>query len=335
MLARCILCFTASIFVAMVQPAWTRALSKEIPEGPISQAPPSYKVNVVREIDHVGAPFTQGLEISADGKHLVETSGSYPPGTDSFIRLVDPADGKTVHSLKDGLDSRFAEGIVQASNGHFFMSTYENRKALEYDQDLKFIGEHDYPEMGWGLTRSPTGSSFLATNGTEFLMTLEANTFKLLEAKPVMCMGRSVTGLNELEMVDNFMGKGPTLLGNVYGSRLVLAVNPKTAHCTGVFSLEGLGVTEANEGSGFHVANGLAYNKTSNTLYVTGKNWDKMYEVSLSVDTTDIAAAVPGLKSFVKSHPGGSKTVLLQINPGGDSAEPNKKQSTKNILMRS
>lgn len=290
------------------------------PRAPlVVPSPRSYRLEVLRTFPHQGAPFTQGLEISGDGQHLLESSGSYPPGTESFVRLIDPATGKTVQSLTDGVSGRFAEGITQGQNGHFYMSTYLDQKMIEYSHDLKLIGEHAYPGMGWGLTRTTDGSSFLATNGTEYIMTLQKGDFKVINTKVATCLGKRVSGLNELEMVDNFLGRGPTLLGNLYLSRLVLAIDPATGHCTGVFDLGGLGKRDSGEAAGFHAANGIAHNKTSGTTFLTGKNWDQMFEVRVRPDSKADALAI--LSSHLQSaasflHQG---PAILEVSSDGDS----------------
>lgn len=285
-------------------------------DGP---SPKNFRVEVLRTITHEGQPFTQGLEIHSNGKHLIETSGSYPPGTESFVRIVDPLTGQTLHKLKDGLENRFVEGIVQDHDGHWFASTYMDNRAIEYSPDLQMIQEHVYPGTGWGLTRTHDGGSWLATNGSEYLMTLNKKTFHVQDTKVVTCLGKRVEGLNELEIVDDFMGMGPALVGNVYLSRLVLALNPATAECIGVFNLDGLGGVQTDESAGFHVANGIAYNKTSGTFYVTGKNWDQMFEVRLLEDPA--YESLPKLTRFLQFRRAedASKAMLLQVSPGGDS----------------
>jgi glutamine cyclotransferase len=303
--------------LASVEQRWARALSANVP----STTPPleSYAVQTIRVIPHVGEPFTQGLEITDDGKYLVETSGSYPVGTESFVRLVNPSTGETIRSLKDGVNGKFAEGIVQIpSSRHWFVSTYMDKKVVEYDEDLNFVVDHDFPWMGWGLTRSADGAAFLATNGSEYLMKLNPTTFETLDTKVVTCFGKRVVGLNELEMVDNFMGHGPTLLGNVYLTRLVLAVDPDTARCRGVFHLESLGDKQDNENAGFHVANGLAYNKTSGTLFVTGKNWKEMFEIRLNPDPENVASEMLSNR-LVQVRPVSLQAVNMEVSPGADS----------------
>lgn len=271
------------------------------------EAPPTaYEVTTLRQFDHVGAPWTQGLEFSADGK-LVETSGDYPSGSGSFVRILDPESGTPQRLISDGLknkhgDNLFIEGIVERG-GHWFATTYEDNVAIEYDKNFQLVGSHHYPTVGWGLTLGPDGESYLVTNGTEYVMSLGTGDWKIKETKVANCMGKRVSGLNELEMVQDFDGAGPTLLGNVINTRLVLAMDPKTLSCTGVFHLEDLEQPEPLESRGYHVANGIAYNKKTGSFFVTGKNWRSMFEIKVSKPRPDSklsAAFLPG------RHSGGS-----------------------------
>merc|ERR1711862_839528 len=116
-----------------------------------------------------------------------------------------------------GIGSSFIEGIVQRGpEGHWFASVYqEPRSTLEYDQNFNYVRKHPYHFDGWGLTRSVDGASFLATNGSSSVMTLASDgSFNLKEAKQATCLGKPVPALNELEMVPDFLGQGPALLGN-------------------------------------------------------------------------------------------------------------------------
>jgi len=259
-----------------------------------------YDVTTLRQFEHVGAPWTQGLEFSADGK-LVETSGDYPPGSGSFVRLLDPESGKPQQVISDGLKdehgkSLFIEGIVERG-GHWFATTYEDQLAIEYDKNFQHVASHYYPNVGWGLTLGPGGESFLVTNGSEYVMSLGTKDWQIKDTKVAHCMGKRVKGLNELEMVEDFDGSGPALLGNVINTRLVLALDPKTFACTGVFHLEELENREPLEERGYHVANGIAYNKKTGTFFVTGKNWRSMFEIRVSkprAGSKRTAAFLPG-----------------------------------------
>lgn len=259
--------------------------------------PVIYSVHPMREMDHVGAPFTQGLEFTEDGERLIETSGSYPAGTQSFVRTLDPETGEVLVSTQEGLDhaaqpgGRFIEGIVQLEAGagsHWFASTYEDHTAVEYDSEFNQVDEHPYPYEGWGFSRNADRTAFLATNGSSHIMELTPGTFEVESVKTATCYGRTVSGINELEMVHDFQGSGqPALLGNVYMTRIVVALDPATMNCIGLLHLEGLGDVQDNESVGFHVANGIAFNRHTGTYIMTGKNWRKMFEVRLEEESPE------------------------------------------------
>lgn len=252
----------------------------------IFQGAPEFTVTVLRKLPHVDQPFTQGLEFMEDGM-LVETSGAYPPPTKSHIRIVDPSTGEVTAQIdQDNLTTVFAEGIARMASGHWVMSTWMDKKALEYDEDLKFVKEHPYPKEGWGFARNLVGNdtTMLATDGSAKLITLEFSSeegFVVKKEQPITCAGEEVTGMNELEMVEDFLGYGPALLGNIYMTRTVLAINPANGTCFGSLNLQGLESEKTIESSGGHVANGIAYNRENDTFFMTGKNWDYIYEVKI------------------------------------------------------
>lgn len=252
--------------------------------------PMDFGVKVVREMQHAGKPWTQGLEFTEEGDAVIETSGSFPPGTASFVRMLDAQTGRELSKTTAGFDHganghpRFAEGITQLGSGpdsHWFASTYTDNVVVEYDQDFKMVAEHQFPFEGWGLVRNADSTAFFATNGSAHVMELAPDNFAVKSVKTARCHNQDVPEINELEMVQNFMGRGPALLGNVMGTRLVIVLDPSSMHCIGAFHLEILGNVQKAESFGLHVANGIAFNKQTGNYIVTGKNWDRMYEISL------------------------------------------------------
>jgi len=239
-------------------------------------------VTTLAELPHVDLPFTQGLEMHPRQGLLVETSGSYPENQLSYVRLVNTTDGSTVR--KTPLQApTFIEGITRR-NGRWFASTWRDKHALEFDDDLNLIGTHTYEHEGWGLARALGADAFLATNGSDKLLTLAPGSFELQGARRATCFGRPLGGLNELELVEDFRGTGPRLLGNVINTRLVVILDPQTAACTGVFHLRGLEAESLQESMGYHIANGIAYDKATGEFWVTGKNWRSLFRIRLSSD---------------------------------------------------
>eukprot|EP00927_Polykrikos_kofoidii_P034994 TRINITY_DN29578_c0_g1_i1.p1 TRINITY_DN29578_c0_g1~~TRINITY_DN29578_c0_g1_i1.p1 ORF type:complete len:326 (-),score=43.62 TRINITY_DN29578_c0_g1_i1:251-1207(-) len=246
--------------------------------------PTNYAMTIVKKLPHVGKPWTQGLEFASDGM-LVETCGDYPPGVGSSIRKLDPATGQVRQTVTDGLAGKFVEGIA-SMGGHWFVSTWHDSIAFEYDANLQLLGSHKYPFDGWGLATSPDGLSFLATNGTNKLLKLKKGTFELESMSNITCLGRPVQGLNELELVQSFFGGSAALLGNVMNTRIVMVLDPVSSQCMGVLDLTSLETPQPNENQGFHVANGIAFSEKRGTFFLTGKNWDWIYEVRIAASNT-------------------------------------------------
>lgn len=295
-----------SIFHAVIG-AWRPATQASFLEasgsrGPsCDQRPATFKVEALRQLPHDGLPFTQGLEFNNQDQ-LVETSGSFPAGTRSYIRGVDPATGNTLWRTEAGLDGAFIEGITRfGSDGHWFSTVYQTpHRTLEYDSNFNFVQSHPYYLDGWGFSRSLDGAYFLATNGSSLVMQLEPNTFEIIGAKHATCRCQNVPALNELELVHNFMNMGPALLGNVYTSRVVLALDLDTMECIGAFNLNSLNETISDtESAGFHVANGIAYRGSQDTYFLTGKNWNSMFEVRLEEDGQDQMSTISLLDDWL------------------------------------
>lgn len=268
----------------------------------------SYAVTVLKEFPHEGAPWIQGLEFTGDGKQLVEAVGAYPSDTHSFVRFIDPETGKTTKTVTEGFENVFLEGIsafqTEAGREHWLATTYTNKAVLELDENLEIVKQNPYPLEGWGLSRGVDGAHLLATDGSATLTTLDRATKSVSSTKVVECLGKQVKGVNELEYVENFMGQGPRLLGNVMNTRTILVMDPETAKCTGSFNLMEVSEPyEEDEKTGFHVANGIAYSKHKNTFFVTGKNWKKMFEISLAEETGDAGQSAELLSKHLSSAP--------------------------------
>lgn len=281
--------------------------------------PQGFRVTKLRSMPHEDKPFTQGLELYEPGK-LVETSGSYPDGTLSFIRVVDIETGAVLNQTSAGLTKYFIEGITRTDDG-WLATTYNSRKAVKYDHHFNTVAELEYPSEGWGFSRSHDRTKFFATNGSEFVLELDPKTLKLQRERPAKCLGKEIRGLNELEMVDDFFGLGPTLLGNLYETRLVIGLNPDTLECNSIFHLGDLEHVTPDESSGHHVANGITYLPDSGKLLVTGKNWDSMFEISLTKDEVAGSEAVSKLQSWL------SPAGFLQVPRKARSQVPRKARS--------
>lgn len=223
-----------------------------------------YKPKVVAEYPHDVAAYTQGLFFH-DGT-LYETTGQY--GT-STIRTVDLATGQPIVEKK--LNRKyFGEGSA-ILNGDLFVLTWTNKVAFRYDAaTLNYKQTLSYPREGWGLTTD--GKQLIASDGTTYLYFLDEN-LKMKSKLQVTLNGKPLRNLNELEWID---GK---IWANVYLTDMIVIIDPKSGKVEGTVDCTGL-LPNALYTSATDVLNGIAQDAAGH-IYLTGKNWPRMYRIEL------------------------------------------------------
>jgi len=226
--------------------------------------PVNYKIKVVKEYNHDSRAYTQGLFF--EGGKLYESTGQY--GESSF-RVVDLASGKVKRKLDFG-DKYFAEGSVML-DGKLYILTWMNKVAFVYDAaSLKYEKTYVYPREGWGITTD--GKQLIASDGSSRLYFLDKE-FKLKKSITVKLNGRAIRYLNELEWVD---GK---IWANVYMTDSILIINPSDGEVEGIVDCSGLLPSKLRRPD-TDVLNGIAVSEDGK-IYLTGKNWPRLYEVRL------------------------------------------------------
>lgn len=223
-----------------------------------------YRPKVVKEYPHDVAAYTQGLFFH-DGI-LYETTGQY--GT-STIRTVDLATGQPIVEKK--LNRKyFGEGSA-ILNGDLFVLTWTNKVAFRYDaKTLNYKQTLSYPREGWGLTTD--GKRLIASDGTSTLYFLDEN-LKTQGKLQVTLNGKPLRNLNELEWID---GK---IWANVYLTDMIVIIDPKSGKVEGALDCTGL-LPNSLYTSATDVLNGIALD-ASGHIYLTGKNWPRMYQIEL------------------------------------------------------
>lgn len=224
-----------------------------------------YKLKIEKEYPHDTASYTQGLFF--DGGKFYESTGQYGEST---FRIVDLETGNALKKL-DFAPKYFAEGSV-ILNGKLFILTWTNKVAFVYDAEtLEYLQTYSYPREGWGLTTD--GTSLIASNGSNRLFFMD-ETFKVTRTVDVTRDGRPMRNLNELEWID---GK---IWANVYTSDLILIINPDTGAVEATVDCSGL-LPRRLRTSRTDVLNGIAQDPATGKIYLTGKYWPRLYEVSL------------------------------------------------------
>ena len=224
-----------------------------------------YRLEVVNTYPHDTESYTQGLFFH-DGQ-MYESTGVKGKST---FRMVDVETGKALKRL-DFDKSYFVEGSTIFA-GNLYILTWESKVAFVYDAEtLEYKSSWKYPREGWGLTTD--GMQLIASDGSSTLYFMDEN-FKFDHKIRVTHNGRPVNWLNELEYIDG------RIWANVYTTDEIVIINPKNGEVEGLIDCRGL-LPKALHTSDTDVLNGIAYNSKDEKIYLTGKNWSRMYEVKL------------------------------------------------------
>lgn len=224
-------------------------------------------VKVVKTMPHDDQAFTQGLYFQ-DG-HLFEGTGEEGA---SGIRKVKIEDG-TVVQQQDLAPPYFGEGIVGWKD-KIYQLTWKDGKGFIYGAgDFAEKGSFSYSGEGWGLTHD--GKRLIMSDGSASLRFLDPETMQQTGTLAVTANGCPVEKLNELEWVDG------EIYANIWQTDLIARIDPKTGHVIGFLDVTALGPPAPGRDD---VANGIAWDGAGKRLFVTGKNWPQLYEVTAGDD---------------------------------------------------
>ena len=243
----------------------TKTLRTETPAA-TPAAPRTYTYRVIESYPHSTDSYTQGL-LFADGV-MWEGTGEYGH---SRLQRIDLETGRTdvVATLPR---SEFGEGIALL-DGKIYQLTWENNKAYVYDAATgRQLRTFAYAGEGWGLTTD--GEKLYMSDGTANIYTLDPATFKREKRTTVTLRGETLNFLNELEWID---GK---IWANVYTTDQIVIIDPATGAVEGIVDLTGL-LPEEDVTPATDVLNGIAYDAAGGRIFVTGKNWNKLFEIEI------------------------------------------------------
>ena len=227
---------------------------------------PMYGYQIARVYPHDPKAFTQGLQY-VDGV-LYEGTGQVGQ---SSIRRVELATGKVLQR-RDVPAPHFGEGITVWKNDLIEL-TWQTHVAFVYDRaTFQPKKQFTYPGEGWGLTQDATG--LIMSDGSDELRVLDPVTFAERRRIKVTAAGAPLRNLNELEYV-----KGE-IFANVWQTDYVARIAPDTGKVGAYIDLRGL-LTPA-ERANTDVLNGIAYDAGHDRLFVTGKWWPKLFEITLT-----------------------------------------------------
>jgi len=287
---------------------WSSSSAAQDPVPPEIIPAEALTVEVLNVYPHDSNAFTQGL-LWHEGR-LYESTGQRGEST---LREVDLTTGEVIRSigvhryLHELLDrdpirlqtSRdyFAEGLALV-NGRLWQLTWTSGDGFIYDlETFERLETFHYQGQGWGLCYD--GDRLYMSDSTQFLAIRDPQTFELIERLLVTVNGQPLQQqlLNELECVGDYV------YANLWQTDFIAQIDKRNGAVVGLIDASGL-LTEDDmlqlPGTRFDeetgeirrsnsaVLNGIAYNPESDTFYITGKDWPKLFEVRF------IPAEIPG-----------------------------------------
>jgi glutamine cyclotransferase len=230
--------------------------------------PKVYTYKIINEYPHDITSYTQGLEFFNDT--LYESTGQLK---ESKLRKIDYKSGDVVKNINLA-DEYFGEGLTILDN-KVYQLTWQKGTGFVYDVntfDKLSSFKYGNSKEGWGLCSHD--NTIYKSDGTEKIWLLNKDTLIEEDHIQVYTNKGKIVGINEMEWIN---GK---IYANRYQKNGVAIINPKNGAVEGVIDFTPL-KAKVSQHKGLDVLNGIAYNPATKTIFVTGKRWDKLFEVEI------------------------------------------------------
>lgn len=232
--------------------------------GPVTATRLNWRV--MGSYAHDPRAFTQGL---------VWYDGGFYEGTGlegkSSLRRVEFPSGRVVKNQPLSRNV-FGEGVALAGD-KLYQLTWQSHIGYVYDRDtFKLIREFNYPNEGWGLTYN--GQYLIQSDGTDVLTYLDLQSMQAIGHCKVTMNGAPLQNLNELEWIDG------EIWANVWQKDIIVRIDPASGQVKSYLDLTGLLPPSARTGNE-DVLNGIAYDEKGKRLFITGKQWPRLFEIKV------------------------------------------------------
>ncbi len=250
---------------------------KDDPETVVAEgipAPTIINATVKSVYEHDVAALTQGLEFYKGV--LFESTGDYE---NSSLRKTDFKTGKVLEKFMMGSKEIFGEGITILKDT-IYQLTWQNNIVNVYDAKNinKIVKTFKWPNEGWGITNN--GTDLIISTGSANIYFVNPTDFRVKTTVVVEDNEGVVDRINELEYIDGFIYANRYLENNY-----LLKIDPSSGHVLGKILIPNLEEQyfkgKLANPKDIEVLNGIAYDSTTKKLYITGKHWPKLFEVSL------------------------------------------------------
>lgn len=237
-----------------------------------SPQPQTVIPRIVAEYPHDAKAYTQGLLFDSEGK-LYESTGEYGQ---SSLRLVDPVTGVVERSVSLP-DLYFGEGLALVGDSLLYQLTWQEQRCFVYRKsDFRQVGMFAYSGEGWGLAPNEIGDSLYMSDGSAWVRVLDPKDFSQGRRFQVQDNNGPVLDINELEWI------GGRLWANLYLTDKIAVIDAQTGYVTHYIDCSAL-ETRISHRRDTDVFNGIACDPVTGRIFVTGKKWDKLFEIKVAL----------------------------------------------------
>lgn len=237
---------------------------------------PVYGYEVLKTYPHDEKAFTQGLFFH--NGFLYESTGQEGR---SQIRKVEIETGKVLQKWDLPRDE-FGEGATLIGD-KIYMITWQDGAGRVFNlADFKLLKEFSYLGEGWGLAND--GTNLIMSQGTHVLKFINPENFQQIKTMPIMREdGRPLMNINELEFVKGeiwaniWHSEKPDILGK---PNHIARIDLESGKLAGWINLDGISPDDQRRDSE-NTLNGIAYDAGGDRIFVTGKQWKKLYEIKI------------------------------------------------------
>ena len=235
-----------------------------------ANVPELYTYEILNTYPHDPTSYTQGLEFY--NGELYESTGQRKQ---SKLRKVNFETGEVLKNIN--LDNAFFGEGITLLNDKIYQLTWEAGMGFVYNVNtFEKLSSFKYGKsvQGWGLCND--GEKLYKSDGTNKIWALNTDNLTEENSIQVYTEKAKIDSINELEWVD---GK---IYANVYTKNVIAIINPNNGALDGILSLAPLNKLVTVKNPELEVLNGIAYYPERKTFFVTGKNWDKLFEVRIT-----------------------------------------------------
>jgi len=225
------------------------------------------KFRIINTYPHDRDAFTQGLFY--DRGVFYEGTGQE---TGSSLREVELTTGKVLRQLN--LEPPlFGEGITLFGD-RIYQVTWRSKVGFVYDKaTFRQINRIYYQSEGWGLTTM--NDRIVMSDGTNVLWFMDPEMFTVVSRLEVYDNEKKAEQLNELEYING------EIWANMWMTDLIARIDPVSGKVLGYIDLKGI-LKDSETDTSVDVLNGIAYDREGNRIFVTGKNWPKLFEIKIT-----------------------------------------------------